>query len=469
MPCQGVRGATTANANTPEEILAATCELLQALCSFNGLQPADLASAIFTATPDLTAAFPARAARDLGWTRVPLLDAVEMSVPNALPRCIRVLLHWNTDRSPAAIRHVYLREAAALRPDYVDDGRVAACEAPAMAANGAARLPVAGTGTNGPEPAEGPADQERRSEMQEPDPTTLPARPAVPAEAVRSSVMTVAYQGEPGAYSQEAIFQHFGRATETLACPSFEDIFAAVEEGRANFGLLPIENSQTGSILQSYDLLLERDLPVVAEVKLRVRHCLLVPPGTAAGDIRQARSHPQALAQVERYLKRHGWQATPAYDTAGAARELAGDPQPGVAAIASALAGQIYGLDVLENGIEDSPNNTTRFFVLGREDSQERSVTETGAGGVSTGYKTSLAFATTHTPGALHRALGEFAERGLNLAKIESRPRRNRPWHYVFYLDLEGHWQDPPVAQALVALLARAAFLKLFGSYPAAE
>jgi prephenate dehydratase len=427
-----VRGATTAADNTAAEILDATRELLEALCTANGMHPDAVASAVFTVTPDLSSAFPARAARDMGWGHVPLLDAVEIDVPGAMPRCIRVLLHWNTDLPANAVRHVYLRGAAALRPDL--------CDGPG-GTNMEEAVPAAPATPTEPGPVSAPAGDTR---------------------APQPLKVTVAYQGEPGAYSQEAIFQHFGTATGTQACESFEEIFAAVEDSRVDFGLLPIENSRTGSIHQSYDLLLEHDLHVVGEVKYRVRHCLLAPPGLELSEIRKVRSHPQALAQIERFLKRRGWQAVPAYDTAGAARELAADPQPGTAAVASALAGQTYGLKVLETGIEDAPDNTTRFFVLSRD---------TGvAGGPATGpYKTSLVFATTHTPGALHRALGEFAERGLNLTKIESRPRRNRPWHYVFYLDFDGHWQDPPVAQALVALLAHSAFLKLLGSYSAAE
>jgi len=267
----------------------------------------------------------------------------------------------------------------------------------------------------------------------------------------------VAYQGEPGAYSQEAIFQHFGPETSTLACHSFDEIFEAVEEKRATLGLLPIENSRTGSVYHAYDLLLDHDLKVVGEVKLRVRHCLLALPGSTLADIQRVRSHPQALAQCARYLKNHGWEALPAYDTAGAARDLAASKEPHTAAIASALAGKIYDLEILEKDLEDSPDNTTRFFLLGVEEPLP-----------AARNKTSLVFATTHTPGALYKSLGEFASRDINLTKIESRPRRNRPWHYVFYVDLEGHWQDAGVHRALSGLLARSTFVKLLGSYPAA-
>jgi len=267
----------------------------------------------------------------------------------------------------------------------------------------------------------------------------------------------VAFQGENGAYSQEAAHQFFGAEVDTLPCRTFEDIFLAVEEGRADYGILPIENSAAGSINKAYDLLLERDLKIWGEVFLRVRHCLLANPGTKLEDVRWVRSHPQALAQCERFLARHGMEPVPAYDTAGSAKDLAAAPEPGTAVIANALAARLYGLEVLATEIEDLPFNYTRFFILGHEDPPraERN-------------KTSVVFATRHVPGALYACLGEFAQRGLNLTKLESRPRRNKPWHYIFYLDFEGHWQDPPCAEALLGLLHKATFLKLLGSYPAA-
>ena len=267
----------------------------------------------------------------------------------------------------------------------------------------------------------------------------------------------VAFQGENGAYSQEAAYQFFGAEVDTLPCRTFEDIFLAVEERRADYGILPIENSAAGSINKAYDLLLERDLKIWGEVFLRVRHCLLANPGTKLEDVRWVRSHPQALAQCERFLARHGMEPVPAYDTAGSAKDLAAAPEPGTAVIANALAARLYGLEVLATEIEDLPFNYTRFFILGHEDPPraERN-------------KTSVVFATRHVPGALYACLGEFAQRGLNLTKLESRPRRNKPWHYIFYLDFEGHWQDPPCAEALLGLLHKATFLKLLGSYPAA-
>jgi prephenate dehydratase len=271
-------------------------------------------------------------------------------------------------------------------------------------------------------------------------------------------MLVVAFQGEHGAYSEEAIHQHFGEQVETLPCRSLEEVFSAVEARRADAAAVPVENSAAGSINKAYDLLLEHDLKVQGEIVLRVRHALVAVPGTSLEEVREVRSHPQALAQCERWLNQRGLRAVPAYDTAGAARELAQNPEPGVAVIASALAGKIYHLDVLATGIEDLEWNYTRFFVVGHTPAPRRDPS-----------KTSLVFATPHTPGALHACLGEFAQRGINLTKLESRPRRNRPWHYVFYLDFEGHWEDPPCREALVGLLTRAAFVKLLGSYPAAS
>lgn len=292
------------------------------------------------------------------------------------------------------------------------------------------------------------------------DPTAV-AAPA-PSAANEHPLPRVAFQGEHGAYSEQAIHQHFGEQVQTLPCHAFEDIFGLVEHGGAAFGIVPVENSVAGSINKTYDLLLERDLTVVGEILLRVRHNLLALPGVGVGDIQQVRSHPQALAQCERYLNQHGWRAIPWYDTAGSAKELAQHSEPGVAVIASALAARTYGLTVLEEGIEDIQWNFTRFFVVA-----QRGAALPVPAAAGEPFKTSLVFATPHTPGALHGCLGEFASRGINLAKLESRPRRNRPWHYVFYLDFEGDWRQGACQEALVALLARAAFVKLLGSYPA--
>jgi prephenate dehydratase len=267
----------------------------------------------------------------------------------------------------------------------------------------------------------------------------------------------VSFQGIAGAYSEEAIRQFFGPQVESLPCGTFSDLFVTVEEGTADYGMLPIENALAGSVVQSYELLMEHDLRVRAEVILRVRHRLMAAPGTELSDLKRVKSHPQALAQCERYLARRGLQPLPNFDTAGSAREVAENPEPETGAIASALAAKLYGLEVLDDHVEDLPFNYTRFFVLGLEDPPRAQRS-----------KTSLIFTTRHHPGALYDSLGEFAQRGINLTKIESRPRRNRPWQYLFYLDFEGHWQDPAAEAALMGLLRRSSFVKLLGSYPAA-
>jgi len=267
----------------------------------------------------------------------------------------------------------------------------------------------------------------------------------------------VAFQGVSGAYSEEAARQFFGPEVETVPCRTLEDVFLAVEGGDADRGMLPVENAVAGSVSQSYELLMEHDLRVCAETILRVHHMLLALPGAALDELKRVRSHPQALAQCERYLARHGLEPTPAFDTAGSARDLAEHPEPGTGAIASALAAELYNLEILDRGIEDLPFNYTRFFILGLEDPPR-----------SQHSKTSLVFTTRHQPGALYDSLGEFARRNINLTKIESRPRRNQPWQYLFYLDFEGHWQDPECEAALMGLLRRSSFVKLLGSYPAA-
>ena len=268
---------------------------------------------------------------------------------------------------------------------------------------------------------------------------------------------SVSFQGIAGAYSEEAIRQFFGPDVESHPCRTFNDLFVAVEEATADYGMLPIENSLAGSVVQSYELLMEHDLRVRAEAILRVRHCLMAAPGTQPADLKRVRSHPQALAQCERYLARRGLTPVIHFDTAGSARDLAENPDPETGAIASALAAELYGLEILDDEVEDLAFNYTRFFVLGHDDPPR-----------SQRSKTSLIFTTRHNPGALYDSLGEFAQRGINLTKIESRPRRNRPWQYLFYLDFEGHWQDPASEAALMGLLRRSSFVKLLGSYPAA-
>lgn len=268
----------------------------------------------------------------------------------------------------------------------------------------------------------------------------------------------IAFQGEPGAYSEQAVRQQFGAAARTLPCRSFLEIFDALQNGRCTHGMLPVENSLAGTVIPAYDLLIDHDLFVQAEAIVKVEHCLMAPAGTRLADIARARSHHQALAQCEQTLRRMGITAVDYYDTAGAARDLAANPEAGTAAIASALAAQTYNLEILVRNLEDLDFNFTRFFLLGKTPPQRQDPS-----------KTSIIFTTRHTPGALYAVMGELATRNINLTKIESRPRRNRPWHYLFYVDFEGHEDDPPVRDALLGILKRASFLKVLGSYPAAR
>jgi prephenate dehydratase len=270
--------------------------------------------------------------------------------------------------------------------------------------------------------------------------------------------VVVAFQGEPGAYSEQAVRQHFGAEVAALPCRGFREIFQAIQDGRAGHGMLPVENSLAGTVIPAYDLLIDHDLRLQAEVVLRVEHCLMAPAGVTLSDVKRVRSHYQALAQCEQTLRRLGMEPVEHYDTAGAARDLAANPEPATAAIASELAAQTYNLEILARNVEDLDFNYTRFFVLGRNEPPRQDPS-----------KTSIVFTTRHVPGALHAVMGELADRNLNLTKIESRPRRNRPWHYLFYVDFEGHEDDEPVQEALLGILKRSSFLKVLGSYPAAD
>jgi prephenate dehydratase len=267
----------------------------------------------------------------------------------------------------------------------------------------------------------------------------------------------VAFQGIAGSYSEQATRQYFGPEAESVPCAALDDLFPLVDSGDVDYAMLPVENAVAGSVTRAYELLMEHDLRVYAEVILLVQHMLLARPGTTLDDVERVRSHPQALAQCQRYLNRHAFKSEPTFDTAGAARDLANGQEPGLAAIASQLAAELYGLEILDRDIQDFIFNYTRFFVLARE-----------APPRAQRNKTSLIFTTPHEPGVLYECLGEFAKRRINLAKIESRPRLNRPWQYFFYLDFEGHCQDPECEAAIMALLRRSLFVKLLGSYPAA-
>jgi len=267
----------------------------------------------------------------------------------------------------------------------------------------------------------------------------------------------VMFQGIAGAYSEEAIQQFFGPPVTGVPSASFAEMFTAVEEGEAEYAMLPMENSIAGTVNQSYELLMEHDLRIYGEVILRIEHMLLAPPGTTLSEVKTVRSHPQALAQCQRYLIDQGLIPQTMIDTAASARDLAASPEKGMAVIASQLSAKLYGLEILAHNIEDFPFNYTRFFVLSLEEASRAQRS-----------KTSLVFTTLHQPGALYACIGELSRRGINLTKIESRPRLNRPWQYLFYLDFVGYYKDPECEAAILGLLHRSSFVKLLGSYPAA-
>lgn len=267
--------------------------------------------------------------------------------------------------------------------------------------------------------------------------------------------MRIAFQGAPGAYSEVAARRAWP-GSETVACEQFEDVFAAVADRRTTHGLLPIENSTGGSIHRNYDLLVERDLPIVAETELQVVHHLIALPGTDLSQIRRVWSHPQALAQCEQFLRGlPGVEIVATYDTAGSARAIQEQGLADTAAVASARAAEIFGLAVLRSGIQDYRDNITRFLLIAPEPQP-----------LGPPDKTSLAFALPNAPGALFKALSVFALRDIDLTKLESRPLRGRPWEYMFYVDLAIGPDDVRCERAITHLAESAQWVKSLGSYP---
>lgn len=266
-----------------------------------------------------------------------------------------------------------------------------------------------------------------------------------------------AFQGERGAFSEDAIITFFSNA-ETFPCHSFGDVFEAVLTARADFGAVPVENSQAGSINETYDLLLSYPLNIVGEINMRINHCLVALPGESLNGISIVYSHPQALAQCKEYLNKLNVEVVPGYNTAGSAKRIKEENIKGHAAVASRRAAQIYGLEILAANIETNVNNYTKFFIISQQKA-ERALKN----------KTSLVFATKNIPGTLYDCLGAFATRNINLTKIESRPSKDKPWEYVFYVDFEGHLDDAICQDALKELKSKTNFIKILGSYPRAE
>jgi prephenate dehydratase len=267
--------------------------------------------------------------------------------------------------------------------------------------------------------------------------------------------MRIAFQGEHGAYSEQAIREHFGTQHESVPCESFDLVFSSVNDGLCDCGFIPVENSVAGSIHRNYDLLLQFPLVVVGEHSLRVSHCLIGLPGAKLGQVKKIISHPQALAQCEKYLRSlPGVRSEQVYDTAGSVKMVESLGDPTVAAIASRWAAELYHMDVLAEAIEDSALNFTRFQIIARQPEP-----------AGPDAKTSIVFALKNEPGALFRAMSVFALRGIDLTKIESRPLVGKPWEYFFYVDFAGSQEEEKVQKALANLGEYANFLRVLGSY----
>ncbi|MFC1537913.1 prephenate dehydratase [Candidatus Latescibacterota bacterium] len=269
-------------------------------------------------------------------------------------------------------------------------------------------------------------------------------------------MVKVAFQGELGAYSELAIYECFGNDVKVVPKEAFSEVFEAVSSKETEHGVLPFENSLTGSIHENYDLMLDHDLVITGEIKLRIVHNLIVNKGVKLSDIKRVYSHPQALSQCKKFLSGlNGVELISIYDTAGAARNIKENASPVEAAVASAQAAVDYDLEIIESGIESNHMNFTRFHVLSRELNDE--VPDS---------KTSIVFSTKNIPGVLFKSLSVFALRDIDLYKIESRPLHGTPWKYIFYLDFDGDIRQDNIKKAIAHLEEIAEFLKFLGSYP---
>jgi len=269
--------------------------------------------------------------------------------------------------------------------------------------------------------------------------------------------ITIAFQGASYAFSEIAARNHFRLPVHTFPRRTFEEVFAAVQDGTARYGIIPIENSLTGSIHRNYDLLLENDLKIVGEQFLRIEQHLIANPGVPIDKVRVIYSHPQALEQCRAFLSTlPDVEPVASYDTAGSVRMIRDERRRDAAAIASRLAAEDYGMNILRSEIEDIPENYTRFLIISPQDS-----------GRSDGDKTSIVFSMKNIPGALFKSLSVFALRDIDLLKIESRPLRGKPWAYIFYLDFVGHMGQKQCINAIRHLQEITTFLKVLGSYVA--
>jgi prephenate dehydratase len=283
---------------------------------------------------------------------------------------------------------------------------------------------------------------------------------------VTNNTKPVAFQGEPGAFSQQAIRQFLGDDVPILPRQRFEQVFRALEADEASAAAIPVENTLHGSVHENYDHLLNFDFEIVAETNVRIVHNLIVLPGVTFKKIRRVFSHPVAINQcLDFFSANPGIEREPFYDTAGSVKMIVEQQLRDAGAIASAIAAEIYGAKIIKRSIEDDRRNFTRFVLL-----QKRGTPVPRLAGVrSREHKTTLVFTTRNIPGALFRALSAFALRDLNLAKIESRPLRGKPWEYLFYVDLIGDLSDVRLQKAIGHLEEIADFIRVLGSYPTVQ
>lgn len=266
--------------------------------------------------------------------------------------------------------------------------------------------------------------------------------------------LTVVYLGPPATHTHLSCIERFGSSIRTLPMESIQEVFETIEREKANYGVVPIENSTEGVVNNTLDMFIESEVKICGEILIRISHDLLSKTGRTE-DIQKIYSHPQALAQCRQWLRK-GLPHVALYETvstASAAQKATEDSN--AAAIASSFAGHLYGLKVIASQIEDYLHNYTRFWVLGQQ-MRERTGKD----------KTSILFSISHIPGSLYQLLKPFSEKGINLTKIESRPIKNRPWEYIFFLDFEGHLMDPPIQEAMAEMKENLLFFKYLGSYP---
>jgi len=281
----------------------------------------------------------------------------------------------------------------------------------------------------------------------------------------RELPLPIAYAGEPGAFAEDAVVATFGEDATRLAVAGFREVFEAVTRGDAAAGVVPIENLVNGSVREVYDLLLEHELFITGEVVVPVDLCLAALPGTAIDDVQRVYSHIQALGQAERYLRQRPWSLLTTYNTAGAGKFVAEQGDRTAAAVLSRRAAAVYGLTILAESIQDEPENRTKFLVLAAAEWAETRPAEPS----SAASRTTLAFGVRNEPGTLLDALRVFADRSINMSKLESRPSRGAAWEYVFWADLDAHREDPGCAAAIHQLGGVATMVRVFGTYSKAE